>query len=853
MDEHTGERMPGIIGRYQVQESIGYGAMGAVYKAFDPLIKRTLAIKTIRLDIPRQSPQYKSFIERFYHEARISGTLSHPNIVTLFDIGEEGGLPYLAMEFVEGETIASIVERGLRFKPEKVIGLVSQVASAIDYAHTKGVIHRDIKPSNLILYDTDRVKVTDFGIAKLVDAEMTQSGTLLGTPSYMSPEQAMGDKLDGRSDIFSLGVCAFEMLCGEQPFPGNNVTSILYKLVHVDPIEPANLEMNGLVPEKWHEVFGRVLAKKPDDRYQTATEFVQDLEYCLGAWFGAMGDDAVAAPPPPRSSTPSNPAAGPTGDEVTAALPAVTDTGRKTTPPASRPTPPPSGRGVPAPVPPSARKTNPPAVPLPPAAPKGTMAPLRRTTVPSANPGAPTPVPRSPVTRPPEPEADGEGATVVMKAPPAPSRRPAAPAEPLPVEEDAATVLMRGPGRPAAASRPARAAEPEEEDSSTVVMKAVPEAAAPPPVAAPPRPPAVERTPPPPPVARPPAGPPPLPPEETVTAPTPVLAEPRRGVMTLALGGIGLVLFLVILTTALVVIWQRDKTKTAAVPSAAPSAAPSVAPAASATPPPVTSGVLHVETTPAGAAVFIDGTRAGTTPMDLPDLSLAAHEVRVELEGYAPVTESVMLTPESPRTELVKTLTRTVPASGTVEVASTPAGAMVKIDGTSVGLTPLRGHKVTVGSHRIEVIAEGYEPFAERVRVKEGANVRLRPSLQAIQVAVAPRTPPPPTAVPVPTPDPTIYDENGPLTAKPVKTAGKSAEYPRDAQALKRGQRASVTVSFVVLESGDVTDVQVVESAGSVVDEAVVSAYKTWKFTPGTKQGAKVKVRVTRRQTFLGG
>ena len=140
------------------------------------------------------------------------------------------------MEFVEGETIASIVlGDGMRFKPEKVIGLVSQVASAIDYAHSKGVIHRDIKPSNLILYDGDQVKVTDFGIAKLIDAEMTQSGTLLGTPSYMSPEQAMGEKLDGRSDIFSLGVCAFEMLSGEQPFPGTNVTSILYKLVHVEP------------------------------------------------------------------------------------------------------------------------------------------------------------------------------------------------------------------------------------------------------------------------------------------------------------------------------------------------------------------------------------------------------------------------------------------------------------------------------------------------------------------------------------------------------------------------------------------------------------------------------------------
>src|SRR5918995_1100511 len=295
MDENERpSEMPQNIGRYQVLESVGFGAMGAVYKAFDPLIKRTLAIKTIRLDIPRQSPQYKSFIERFYHEARISGTLSHPNIVTLFDIGEEGGIPYLAMEFVEGDTISGLLERGQRFNPERVISLVSQIASAIDYAHSKGVIHRDIKPSNLILYEADKVKVTDFGIAKLADSEMTQSGTLLGTPAYMSPEQAMGEKLDGRSDIFSLGVCAFEMLSGEQPFAGPNVTAILYKLVHVEPIEPANLEMNGLVPQKWREVFGRVLAKKPDERYQTATEFVQDLEYCLGAWFGSAMLDTLA-------------------------------------------------------------------------------------------------------------------------------------------------------------------------------------------------------------------------------------------------------------------------------------------------------------------------------------------------------------------------------------------------------------------------------------------------------------------------------------------------------------------------------------------------------------------------------
>jgi eukaryotic-like serine/threonine-protein kinase len=327
MDQSSGfDQIPQTIGRYEVQGAIGFGAMGAVYKAFDPRIKRLLAIKTIRLDIPRQSPEYKTFIERFYHEARISGTLSHPHIVTLFDIGEERGVPYLAMEYVEGETLSALIDRGERFAPEKVVALVSQIASAVDYAHTKGVVHRDVKPSNLILYEGERVKVTDFGIAKMVDTEMTQQGQMLGTPSYMSPEQAMGEKVDGRTDIFSLGVCAFEMLSGEQPFPGANVTAILYKLVHADPIEPAGLELRGLVPQKWHEVFRKVLAKSPDDRYQTAADFVRDLEYCLGSWFGAaMSDETLLESPP--ATTASDAAATlrqAPGDSTVAARPAPT-------------------------------------------------------------------------------------------------------------------------------------------------------------------------------------------------------------------------------------------------------------------------------------------------------------------------------------------------------------------------------------------------------------------------------------------------------------------------------------------------------------------------------------------------
>jgi TonB family protein len=421
----------------------------------------------------------------------------------------------------------------------------------------------------------------------------------------------------------------------------------------------------------------------------------------------------------------------------------------------------------------------------------------------------------------------------------------------VPEEGDAATVLMRGSGGGAAGARPARAAaaepEPESEAPSTIVMRS-PERAAPPRAGV-----TVDRTP------TPPMGYPPVPPDEettsvvTETAPAPVLAEPRRSMLTLALGGIGLVLVLIVLTTALIVLWSRRGPKAAPSPAVV-AASPSLG-KPSAPPVAVTSGVVHVESTPTGGAVSLDGNKVGNTPLDVPGVSLGSHEVKVELDGYASATETVMLTAQTPRTEVKPTLSRTAPATGTADVSSTPAGAMVKIDATAVGLTPLRGRTLNVGRHRVEIAAEGYEPYSASVTVKEGQTARVDAQLRAKVVAVpSPKVAVAPTPPPAPTPDPHVYDENDPtLSAKPVKTTGKSAEYPKDAMQLKRGQRASVTCSFVVLETGEVADVQVVESSGESVDNAVVSAYKSWKFTPGTKQGAKVKVRVTRRQTFLGG
>lgn len=807
------DQMPGTIGRYQVKELIGVGAMGAVYKAFDPLIKRTLAIKTIRLDIPRQSPQYKSFIERFYHEARISGTLSHPNIVTLFDIGEENGLPYLAMEFVEGQTISSQLDAGQRFQPETVIGLVSQVASAIDYAHRMGVIHRDIKPSNLILFEGERVKVTDFGIAKLVDTEMTQAGQLVGTPSYMSPEQAMGEKVDGRSDIFSLGVCAFEMLSGEQPFPGNNVTAILYKLAHVDPIEPANLEMNGLVPEKWREVFHKVLAKKPDDRYQTAADFVRDLEYCLGSWFGAaMGEEGPAAEPPEPtvSLAPSPPAD---------ASRTVAASGR---PPAAGQTRAPSpiedlatvAMAVPAPedvtLPVTARK----AAPAP--AEEGVTVQLH-----AAAPAPPAPPPVLPtVMMTPEALAAGTaaapapevGRTVMMEAAPEVATLRVPPTAKRPVEA------------------PPPAAQAEEPQPATVVMSStqrMPEAAARAAVAPPPAPPTA-----------------PVPAPGTAVAPGP---PERRGFpIGLALGL--LVLLLVAGAGLGGLLWLKGRSggespapQASATPSAAPSAVPST-PEPSAAP---VLGTLAVASEPAGASVSLNGEARGVTPLTLSDLALGEYEVKVESKGFQPFTQKVTLA-DAQAVQVRAALTRPTPSQATLDVLSTPFGAAVAIDGQAAGQTPLTGYKLKAGSHRVELTRQGYEPFSQTVALQAGKSGRVDATLKPL--------PPPTTQAPGPEAVDTqrVYEVQD-VELRPVKVSGQTASYPDRAPRLKPGESVSVRLSFVVTEAGEVADLKVVESGGKLLDEVVSAAILKWKYKPGQKRGVPVKVLLHHKQTFRAG
>jgi serine/threonine-protein kinase len=270
---------PKTIGRYEILDELGHGAMGSVFRANDPAMNRIVALKTI-LPVALASEQGGEFRQRFYREARAAGALAHPGIVPVFDVGEHEGVPYLVMEFVKGETLDHAIKKGERFSLERVCEIGQQIAEALGYAHRNGVIHRDIKPANILLtsaeaYGDERPKITDFGVAKLTAGEITTTGQLLGTPAFMPPEQFTGTPIDGRADLFSLGVILYWMATGEQPFSGETMTAVSYKIVHTEPIPPAKL--NPAIPANLEAVILKCLAKNPAKRYQTGEEVAQAL------------------------------------------------------------------------------------------------------------------------------------------------------------------------------------------------------------------------------------------------------------------------------------------------------------------------------------------------------------------------------------------------------------------------------------------------------------------------------------------------------------------------------------------------------------------------------------------------
>jgi len=294
------------IGRYPIECELGRGGCGIVYLGRDPKIERQVAIKTILISDIRTNPQGRTLRQRLAREAQSAGALNHPNIVTVYELGEDADLTYIAMEFVDGPPLQVLMDEE-RLPREKIAKYLRHTASALDFAHSKGIIHRDVKPANILINGTDEAKITDFGVAKIVErAGMTTTGMAVGTPSYMSPEQIMTKPLDGRADQFSLAVIAFEMLTGRKPFESDSLPGLIHPILSVEPPSAAEVDQN--VGEPVASILRKALSKDPEGRYPKCADFAKALEEAM------LGSVSPTVPwPPPAKAV-----------EPTASIPALT-------------------------------------------------------------------------------------------------------------------------------------------------------------------------------------------------------------------------------------------------------------------------------------------------------------------------------------------------------------------------------------------------------------------------------------------------------------------------------------------------------------------------------------------------
>jgi serine/threonine protein kinase len=356
---------PTKLGRYEIVDEIGKGAMGVVYLARDPLIGRLVALKTFRIGYSVRDQELEQFRARFIREAQSAGILSHPNIVTIHDVVEESeeGLAFIAMEYVRGTNLKSLLQGDQPLSLPFVVDVIAQVADALDYAHSHRVIHRDVKPANILITADNRVKITDFGIARLDTSNLTQEGQLLGTPNYMAPEQIQGKEVDHRADLFALGVVLYEMLTRHKPFQGENLTVVSHRIVY-DHFTPPR-EFLREMPPGIEPVLDKALEKEPARRYQRAKEMVDDLRRVAGALAGedlnetqSLAQILVPVPPPPGAR--GGDATGSTGASTGSSIGSFT-------PPPLLPAPPPlPAAAAPGPAAKPAPAPNPPAPPKPP-------------------------------------------------------------------------------------------------------------------------------------------------------------------------------------------------------------------------------------------------------------------------------------------------------------------------------------------------------------------------------------------------------------------------------------------------------------------------------------------------------
>ena len=686
-------------GRYQIVGELGRGSMGVVYKGFDPIIGRTVAIKTMLPEglSPQEFEEYKT---RFQREAMAAGILAHPNIITVYDFGEDNGVLYLAMEFLEGKSLESIVQEQTVLPLEAILPIYDQVCSALDHAHRNMIVHRDVKPANIMILQSGLVKVTDFGIAKMMSMGMTQAGQILGTPNYMSPEQVKGRQIDGRSDIFSLGVILYELVTGEKPFGGQNITTVIYKIINENPIPPRELDAS--IPAGLSFVISKALAKGVDERYQTCRELADDLRN-----FRTLTPPVVTVDPAPKSTPPPMGI----GGEVSQLL---TQPPQPVAPPSPAASAPIAPLPKPQPVAPSA----PPSAPLPKPQP--------------AAPSAP-PVVQLPKPKPAKPQPVAPAVAAAIDETPIGSSIDE-PVFTLPAPEKQSTsqfvyvlgallvlAILAG-GSYFAFIRPHHQAAQVVTPPVAPAEQTPPAAVTPPPVATPPV-----------------ATPQPAPPvvganndHEHASSPaakggqlevsanvtgatisvdgktdpswvTPyTFADLPAGVHNVQISMDGYE------SSGQSVTVEAGQTANVTANLSAPKAE------------------LDINTKPSGVEILIDGKSYGPSPIRS-ILPAGQHTYTVMQPNGAPYQNTVTLNGGA---IITKTLTLgVVAANGIVEVHSTPSGASVLADGSPVGGPTPTSLRLPVGNHTLIISMTGYRPIVQQVTVSENAKSTVNVSL----------------------------------------------------------------------------------------------------------------------------
>jgi serine/threonine-protein kinase len=782
------------IGRFEIIEKIGEGPIGAVYKALDPVIRRTVAIKVIKLYALEETATFADVFEKIYRVVRTSTSLNHPNICIIYDLSEEKKIPYVTMEYVEGQDLDVLLQKKHQFKRTELINILQQICDALDFAHKKNVIHQDLKTTNILLTTDLQVKITDFGIAGLDEISAAQTKKLLSIPYYISPEQALGEKVTAASDLFSLGVIMYQLLSGQLPFPGTSAANVIMMIARDNPAVPKNLTRSGINKDEWEAFFNTALAKAPTQRFKSAREMFEGIDaiippgeknyYPYAFTFGettgkfekTFVNDSTTVMVDTSKMLDETGSHGASSAEMDAMVTVTNIPAEefRSLPPA--PEPPPAAATVmiskemlkpaaPPTMPPTPASAMTEMIPVPTALLNKSAASAAKTEAPATMVPTPIPTPPAPPTPPP----------VRMSMPPTP---PPVTPKPAPL-----------PPPPPAAVQPA----PE------------------------------------------PAPPPPAMPHEQ---PAKVSAAKAPSMQRYFLGAIVMAILIVLVGGGIFLFRGRHTTpeqpKTEQPKPVVQQPKPVVTLPVT---PTVTSGKISISSDPAGATVFVGEEQKGVTPLEIPDLPLGTYTVKLQLKGYQDYQQDVQLTQETPNPEVPITLEKVAPQIGTLVIDSNPPGATIIVSKKTIGVTPKTLTNKNAGRYTVLLKKEGYEDYSETVRVTQDKTTTLTAQLKEIPKPVAVTPPPPPAKEEV---KPGTLMPLGDVSVPPRAIKKTFAKYPDAARQKKL--EGVVSLSLLVSETGKVTDVKVLKSANPILDDAAVKAVREWVYEPAKKDGVPVKV-----------